>query len=525
LKPALIRAFIEKTGISEETLVNMSLINENKAKNKILNNPNALKMFSHLWITSWRDRTRNGLRYCPECLKTDSIPYYRKSWRLGYVSFCPIHNCLLENDCPSCKSPLFPYRLKWDQNISVCYKCGANLTDRPTRFIPAEDPLLIASKSMISESNKENIYKILALAWFIACHCTLSDFIFANHPLALDIEVMAAWKKRYKLNLFSKINTSFLIFGTAFRLFEDKEALSKFLGLYYSCIDSFWTIEPFYCPFPGCGKKESDLTRIKLHIQSHSGLRPHQCSVCGKNLISASRLKQHLQLHTEPHPFVCPVASCGQKFRHEKDYIHHIRLIHQIRPYKCPFCERSFYQKPDLDSHQRIHTGERPYTCEICGKSFTQTSAIRSHRFTHTGERPYICDYCGKGFTQSQALKAHVRIHTEEEPYKCELCSKKFKRQHHLSLHLRTHTGEKPYKCEKCGKAFSDKGNLNKHEVQHTGKRPFICETCGKAFRYKTNLNSHMNTHLLVKPYECTSCGKRFSRKDLLKIHKKNKHG
>lgn len=45
-----------------------------------------------------------GLPFCPSCLATDGIPYYRKRWRYGFFPVCPEHGVLI-TCCPNCGHP------------------------------------------------------------------------------------------------------------------------------------------------------------------------------------------------------------------------------------------------------------------------------------------------------------------------------------------------------------------------------------------------------------------------------------
>lgn len=47
-----------------------------------------------------------GQQVCPDCLASDPVPYYRRHWRLSFVTTCPVHQCLLLDSCPSCESPV-----------------------------------------------------------------------------------------------------------------------------------------------------------------------------------------------------------------------------------------------------------------------------------------------------------------------------------------------------------------------------------------------------------------------------------
>lgn len=85
-----------------------------------------------------RRRRRNGLMFCAGCLKTDAIPYFRKVWRLTYITACPDHGCQLLDACQVCGAELAPHRvdMQWSPQrssatnlLTRCHRCFANLAD------------------------------------------------------------------------------------------------------------------------------------------------------------------------------------------------------------------------------------------------------------------------------------------------------------------------------------------------------------------------------------------------------------
>lgn len=76
---------------------------------------------------------------------------------------------------------------------------------------------------------------------------------------------------------------------------------------------------------------------------------------------------------------------------------------------------------------------------------------------THTGERPYKCPYCDRSYAQSNDLLKHTRIHVGgnifinyfiiflninfllENTYKCSVCQAAFRLQAQLREHYRIH--------------------------------------------------------------------------------------
>lgn len=81
-----------------------------------------------------RKRSSYGQQYCPLCLGSDAVPYYRLSWRLAFMTFCPIHQVLLCDRCPDCHSPINFHRGEMGKGrvddaheMSMCHECGFDL--------------------------------------------------------------------------------------------------------------------------------------------------------------------------------------------------------------------------------------------------------------------------------------------------------------------------------------------------------------------------------------------------------------
>lgn len=69
-------------------------------------------------------RRRAGLQYCSDCLATDSKPYYRRRWRLAFVTSCTIHGSFLRDRCPHCLAPVHQHT---SASALHCFKCGNGL--------------------------------------------------------------------------------------------------------------------------------------------------------------------------------------------------------------------------------------------------------------------------------------------------------------------------------------------------------------------------------------------------------------
>jgi hypothetical protein len=85
-----------------------------------------------------RRSLRPGVQFCPECLATDDIPYFRRHWRLSFITVCPTHGIMMVDRCPQCQRPINFHRGDYGfHNLSdeapwmFCPDCGHDWRDTP----------------------------------------------------------------------------------------------------------------------------------------------------------------------------------------------------------------------------------------------------------------------------------------------------------------------------------------------------------------------------------------------------------
>lgn len=100
---------------------------------------------------------KNSLQYCPACIASDKVPYFRACWRLGFITSCHIHDICLLDSCPNCNSPIDLFRYNKTNNKHFepldylgCNQCSFDLRESP-RIKPSYYEL---------EANKEH-FKLL----------------------------------------------------------------------------------------------------------------------------------------------------------------------------------------------------------------------------------------------------------------------------------------------------------------------------------------------------------------------------
>ncbi|KAJ6220840.1 hypothetical protein RDWZM_006652 [Blomia tropicalis] len=217
------------------------------------------------------------------------------------------------------------------------------------------------------------------------------------------------------------------------------------------------------------GSNVHTLSLLQNHVNTHNGVRPHQCNFCDAAFTASCALVRHIRYrHTHEKPHRCKecdyasalsfnfVMRFGEKtsmqfFNSLKDH----RLIHTgNKPiFKCEFCPTTCGRKTDLRIHvQKLHTSDKMLTCKR--------------------EKCFKCDLCNYASDLAQHLKSHMLIHTNKKPFKCDVCDLSFRKKQLLKRHKNIYHNpnyvpptpkEKTLECSQCKKAFRYKGNLIRH--------------------------------------------------------------
>ena len=76
-----------------------------------------------------------GQQYCPLCLSTEE-PYFRRSWRLAFITICTKHRLQLLDRCATCASPISFHKAISNgrhappsDRMTFCYSCKADLRE------------------------------------------------------------------------------------------------------------------------------------------------------------------------------------------------------------------------------------------------------------------------------------------------------------------------------------------------------------------------------------------------------------
>lgn len=106
------------------------------------------------------------------------------------------------------------------------------------------------------------------------------------------------------------------------------------------------TKREFVCDI--CGKTLPKLYSLRIHMLSHTGVRPHSCKVCGKTFTHKHSLKMH-------------------------------RALHDVsKQFQCGYCQKCFVSKRSMEEHTSIHTGQF--------LTFISSALCRGAQFEKDGE-------------------------------------------------------------------------------------------------------------------------------------------
>jgi hypothetical protein len=100
-----------------------------------------------------RTERGRGWQWCPQCLADDAKPYFRRSWRLTWVTLCERHRIELLSRCPCCGGPILFHRSSptlhpndRTSGILACFTCQHDL-----RRLPSPSPPLMQEEEVLRQ--------------------------------------------------------------------------------------------------------------------------------------------------------------------------------------------------------------------------------------------------------------------------------------------------------------------------------------------------------------------------------------
>ncbi len=115
-----------------------------------------------------RRRHRAWLQYCPHCLQGDIDPYFRRHWRLAFVTLCPQHECQLLDRCIACAAPCHIHQVPNDADtMTRCYVCqfDARWAQAPSVDDTASHDCLMQIQGLLVDALSQGWYPLTQAKW------------------------------------------------------------------------------------------------------------------------------------------------------------------------------------------------------------------------------------------------------------------------------------------------------------------------------------------------------------------------
>ncbi|XP_049547351.1 myoneurin-like isoform X8 [Anopheles darlingi] len=176
--------------------------------------------------------------------------------------------------------------------------------------------------------------------------------------------------------------------------------------------------EMWACPL--CPVRFSSESVFKGHLLTHKKQKLFCCDVCGMNLSTKRSLRYHLRaIHGGGLEKVYSCNLCDQKFALPSYLKMHMNTHTGLRPYSCVYCNRVYGSGGDLVEHvAKHHVGnDNVYQCHLCDADFSKVRDLRAHYEVHyrNGDQFYneiLTDFGKFRFTTMDLLKMRHRKET-----------------------------------------------------------------------------------------------------------------
>lgn len=177
-------------------------------------------------------------------MKEEENSYFQLDYKLNLLNSCPIHNCILLTNCPSCKTDFKPHKQKYDQHLYYCYNCNADIRNVDVIRIIYQKPFqradiqirMVLEIGTCTLMNKMNIDPsdffdiIYQLISFLIKAYDIKDPLFSN-MIEINYELLEKdWRElKTKLRFFQNPTITFLLIEATFTLLNNEKELSRYI--------------------------------------------------------------------------------------------------------------------------------------------------------------------------------------------------------------------------------------------------------------------------------------------------------
>ncbi|XP_044743504.1 zinc finger protein 845-like [Chrysoperla carnea] len=169
-------------------------------------------------------------------------------------------------------------------------------------------------------------------------------------------------------------------------------------------------LDKVYTSCPICGKQVWD-NILTSHIKRVHGTRRFSCNYCTIKFYYKSNLNRHIrEIH---HKVLKPrhlCNICGKSIRSSSDLRIHLQTHTDVRPFTCIRCNKSYRSKSALSAHiHRDHLNQRNFVCNICSRTFFRRAMLETHMLSHSEDTQFKCYICDKSFKYKMSWWRHMK--------------------------------------------------------------------------------------------------------------------
>lgn len=259
--------------------------------------------------------------------------------------------------------------------------------------------------------------------------------------------------------------------GTNYQIFYKRHMLTHDGELPYRCL---------LCPARFSCKKD-----LLSHRSDHDYCAVHnpkevfRCEHCGRVFKTKRPFKRHVCWSKKQ--LSCEV--CGRKFQRDDDLNSHM-VIHDIRLFHCPSCQKTFIHENYVNIHLLSYNGDEVILCHVCKKE-SNVKEVMQHKVSRYGKFPKMQQflYLSSKWRNGENLQTFQNVEKDV----CSMCGTSCVETFSFLNNLSS-----CFQCFKCHKAFKTIDNLYIHLLCFGGERLLSCLVCKSIFHGEKELQRHL---------------------------------
>ena len=131
------------------------------------------------------------------------------------------------------------------------------------------------------------------------------------------------------------------------------------------------------------------------------------CNICGKSFHSKRKFENHIKVHDlSKKKYLCEFNGCTKGFEKHSRFVAHVNTHTHIKPYDCSRCKKTFSSKENLKRHTHLCLHEKVFSCSDCQKTFKSSGALSVHITSVHKDMSFVCQ-CGKVYKYRNGLLNH----------------------------------------------------------------------------------------------------------------------